>query len=483
MNRPAFAEGELNLPIPPLDRKLAITATPDKVTLEPGEETNVSIDVKDAAGQSVKDSEVALVVVDEAILALTSYKLSDPLAAFYPQRDEDVSDYKLRESVVLTTLKPGEGTGGHGAGGGGGVVRGSTLMAARLGMIGLSPAPPPNMPPAAVSEEEKIRVRSNFVPLAAFVASVRTDANGHANVKVKLPDNLTRYRVTAVAVAGEKQFGIGESAITARIPIMIRPSAPRFLNFGDRFELPVVIQNQVDSPTTVDVVIRANSSVRFVETTNVPKEPAIVGRRVMIAANDRVELRVPTIASKSGTARFQIGVVAGRWTDGAEISLPVLTPATTESFATYGEIDNGAIMQVVKAPAEAVVDYGGLEVGTSSTQVQQLTDAFLYLRDYPYECAEQLASRILSFAALRDVLAAFKVSGWLKPGEVEAAVANDLRRLQGMQNDDGGFGFWKKDDESWPYLECSCRACSHSCETKQLRRPRADVGEVSKVSA
>src|SRR5262249_55929961 len=94
--------------------------------------------------------------------------------------------------------------------------------------------------------EESIRARIDFNALAFFAASLPTDANGRASVKVKLPDNLTRYRVMAVAVAGEKQFGIGESAITARLPIMARPSAPRFLNFGDRVELPVVVQNQTD---------------------------------------------------------------------------------------------------------------------------------------------------------------------------------------------------------------------------------------------
>jgi uncharacterized protein YfaS (alpha-2-macroglobulin family) len=38
--------------------------------------------------------------------------------------------------------------------------------------------------------------------------------------------------------------------------------------------------------------------------------------------------------------------------------------------------------------------------------VQSLTDAFLYLQDYPFECTEQVASRVLSVAALRDVLSA-----------------------------------------------------------------------------
>ena len=73
---------------------------------------------------------------------------------------------------------------------------------------------------------------------------------------MKLPDSLTRYRVMAVAVEGARRFGSGEATLVARLPLMVRPSAPRFLNFGDRFELPVVVQNQTDAEMTVDVAVR-----------------------------------------------------------------------------------------------------------------------------------------------------------------------------------------------------------------------------------
>ena len=96
--------------------------------------------------------------------------------------------------------------------------------------------------------------------------------------------------------------------------------------------------------------------------------------------------------------------------------------------------------------------FGGLEVQTSSTQLQALTDAVLYLVAYPFECSEQLSSRVLAVAALRDVLTAFKAKGMPRPEEMNSAVARDLKRLQGMQNDDGGFGFWRRGDESWPYV-------------------------------
>ena len=65
---------------------------------------------------------------------------------------------------------------------------------------------------------------------------------------MKLPDNLTRYRVMVVAVdRTDTSLALAETNLTARLPLMVRPSAPRFLNFGDQFELPVVLQNQTDA--------------------------------------------------------------------------------------------------------------------------------------------------------------------------------------------------------------------------------------------
>ena len=117
----------------------------------------------------------------------------------------------------------------------------------------------------------------------------------------------------------------------------------------------------------------------------------------------------------------------GSYADAATIELPVYTPATTEAFATYGVIDEGAVAQPVAAPTGVFPQYGGLEITTSSTALQALTDAVLYLVSYPFECSEQLASRILAVAALRDVLTAFEADGLPSPAEMEAAVAAGYR--------------------------------------------------------
>ncbi len=438
--RPAYATGALDLSVPPYARTLSVSAVPYDKELEPGGSTMVDVTVRDASGQPVKGAEVAVVVVDEAILALTGYQLADPLAAFYPQRSTDVQDYALRSYVVLADP--------------------TKLMeqSQSVKRYYMAPSAMPAMPMATMVAEEgavlrdaaapggeaeaaPIRVRADFNPLAAFSPAVATDADGTAAVPVKLPDNLTRYRVMAVAVSGSKLYGKGESSLTARLPLMARPSPPRFLNLGDRFELPVVLQNQTDAPMTVDVAVRASNVTLS----------AGAGQRVTIPAHDRVEVRFPMATASAGTARFQVGAAAGKWADAAEFSLPVYTPATTEAFAVYGVVDEGAIAQPVIAPTNVFTQYGGLEISTSSTALQALTDAVLYLTAYPFECSEQLASRILAVAALRDVLSAFKAEGLPPQEELIAAVDRDIERLRGMQNDDGSFPIWVRGRESWPF--------------------------------
>jgi hypothetical protein len=431
--RPAYATGSLALNIPPVQRGLTLQVTPDQSKLEPGAETSLTVLVKDAGGQPVADAELAVVVVDEAILALTNYQLTDPLSVFYSARTSYFPGVYSRASLVLAdplTLAQ-EATSRDAMAG--------AMPAATQTMIMESPAAPYAK---SVANQPDIRVRSDFNPLATFSPSVRTGLDGSARVPVKLPDNLTRYRVMVVAVDSQgRKFGSGESSITARLPLMVRPSAPRFLNFGDRFELPVVLQNQTDLPLDVSLVARATN----LELTN-------PGLRVSVPANDRVEVRLPASTLLAGTARIQLAAVSGSYSDAAVIELPVYTPATSEAFATYGVIDNsGALAQPVQYPSGVFPQYGGLEITTSSTALQALTDAVLYLVTYPYECSEQLASRVLAISALRDVLTAFNAQGLPSPAEMQSTVDRDIQRLAGMQNPDGGFPYWERGFESEPF--------------------------------
>lgn len=479
--RPAYATGHIDLPIPPLSRKLAVTLEPEATALEPGAETALDLVVTDAAGKPVADAELAVVVVDEAILALTNYMLADPVAVFYSPRYSYVSASYGRGSIVLAT--PEQLAEGVAAGVQQEAMRSLSMDAA----VGAAAAPTAALPaPAAPAMEmaaeaaaepgAAIAIRTDFNPLATFAPAVRTDAEGRARVEYKLPDNLTRYRVMVVAVADGKYFGSSESNITARLPLMVRPSAPRFLNFGDRFELPVVVQNQTDEALEVQVAVRA-SNLRSPQIEGSEGIAELeIGQQVTVPPNDRVEVRFPAATTNAGTVRAQVAVAAGDFADAASVELPVYTPATTEAFAVYGVVDEGAVAQPVARPENVFPQFGGLEVSTSSTALQALTDAVLYLVSYRFECSEQLASRILAVAALRDVLTAFEAEGLPSPAEIEKAVARDIERLRTLQNDNGGWPIWERGDESVPYYSIHVTHALQRAKLKGFDVPEETLG-------
>ncbi len=444
--RPAYASNQLDLSIPALARVLTVEASPRRTELSPGEQTTIDVVLKDAAGEAVPEAELAVVVVDEAILALTNYQLVDPISVFYYTRYAELNSVYSRSSIILVDpMSLAQQT--------------QEAMATQALEVNKDDSMDMAVPEATegpVAEEASraaggvegeasqtpIQVRTDFNPLAVFATDVRTDASGKASVKVKLPDNLTRYRVMVVAVdESGRQFGTGAANLTARLPLMVRPSASRFLNFGDQFEMPVVLQNQTDEAITVDVV----AEVFNLELTEGS------GMRVTVPARDRIEVRFPGTTISAGTAYVRFAGVSGEDADAAMVSLPVYTPATTEAFATYGVVDEGAVLQPIASPEGVFPQYGGLEITTSSTALQALTDAVLYLVSYPFDCSEQIASRILGVSALRDVLSAFEADGLPSPEEMEAAVVRDIAELQKLQNYDGGFPYWRRGWDSIPF--------------------------------
>ncbi len=428
--RPAYASGQALLRVPPLLRTLNVTAEPASTVVEPGAATSIAVEVNDAGGAPVEGANVLLIVVDEAVLAVSGYQLIDPIDVFYRPWTAYLNTWRGRGTVLLES--PQE----------------------LLRLIEEDFAEPE----AAMAEEAmaesasdgdggsgsagiQVDVRENLDALALFDPDAATDAAGRITVEFDLPDNLTRYRVMAVAVHGAERFGTAESAITARLPLQVRPSAPRFLNYGDEFELPIVVQNQTDSAMTVDVVVQTSN----LELAGSP------GRRVTVPANDRVEVRFPARADSPGTARFRAAVVSGDHADAQIVALPVYTPATSEAFATYGVVDRGAVVQPIAAPRDVIPQFGGLEINTSSTALQALTDAVLYLSEYRYASADAYASRILAISALRDVLGAFEAEGLASPAELDATVRRDIAELSALQNSDGGFGWWSRNRPSSPY--------------------------------
>jgi alpha-2-macroglobulin len=424
---PEHTYAQLNVGVDIEGARLAMTTRATAPVVQPGAMATFEVEVRHD-GTPAAGAEVALMVVDEAVLALSGASHADPLAPFYRavadgtrslstlslvHDDGNVLDgepgfsrYKLAADATWGTIGTGAyGTVGSGDGGGGGWSTRTSVVTAR----------------------------KDFRANAVFSPRLTTDANGQVRLSVKMPDSLTRFRIVALATAGTRYFGKAESTIVTQRAVNARTVAPRFLGQGDTFSLPVVVQNLAATPRTVDVAVRAANLTAIGPT----------GKRIIVPAGQRAEVRFDFATRARGRAVVQTIAASGDFADASNVEIPIYEPATTESFATYGIVDAAPQFEQLRVPAAIFPDVGGVELELASTQLQALTDAFWYLYAYPYECAEQRSGRMLATAAMYDVLDAFATPGRPTRKAIEATLANDVRVLGKQQAPDGGWGYFR----------------------------------------
>jgi hypothetical protein len=420
---PELTSTTVDLHVDVASAHLVMTARPLQSLVEPGDTATFEVDVQHD-GAPVRDAEVALMVVDEAVLALSNSRHEDPLASFYRTVNDDttlVSTLPLVDDAGASIdLKPGierfslEGRGwgtigsgslggmGYGAGGGSGGI--STVVTSR----------------------------KDFRANAAFSPRLRTDETGKVRLTVKMPDSLTRFRVVAIAASGSHHFGKAEGTIVTQRKINARTIAPRFVDQGDSFSVPVLVQNLDSHERTIDVAVRAANLVAT----------GPQGKRVTVPGGQRAEVRFDMTTKSRGPAVIQTIAVSGTFADASNVTIPVYEPATTESFATYGTVDDASQFERVVVPQDVFPEVGGVEVELASTQLQSLTDAYWYLYAYPYECAEQRSARMLATTAVMGILDAFETPGRPTKSEIEATAKHDLAVLAHDQRADGGWGYF-----------------------------------------
>ena len=210
VGRPSFKIGYIELPVDPESRSLTVEVETDKREYRPGEEVRMRYWVKDFRGRP-RQAEVAVAVVDEGVLALTAFPTPNPFDFFYRHRPLSVL---TSEPLIHLIEQRNYGEKGEDLGGAGGIEA----------LAG-------------------VELRKNFIYCAYWNPLLETDSQGRGEVKFRLPDNLTRFRVMVIAQTSDSKFGAGETHLKVKKPLLLRPSLPRFLRVGDRIEAGVVAQN------------------------------------------------------------------------------------------------------------------------------------------------------------------------------------------------------------------------------------------------
>lgn len=396
--RPTFRTGYRELRVLQSEKRLAVKVSPDAPVKRPGDPVSISVAVTDRTNKPAR-AEVTVWAVDEGVLSLTAYKTPDPLDGLYRRRG-----LSLRQSTNLLALVPQlrYGEKGKPQGGGGGTGGANDI-------------------------------RSNFVTTPIFIGSTVTDAEGRAQVQGKLPDNLTTFRLMAVAIDATDRGGHGESKVTVNKPLMARPALPRAARVGDRFAAGLIADTLQEGGIDVTVTATASGPVKLLEGQ---------ARTVRVTPGKGTEVRFPFDATGEGEARLVFKVEGGGLSDAVEARIPVSLPTIPETVATYGDVADGkSISESLATPGGVRPDVGGLTVTLASSALVGVEADAQKLVEYPYGCLEQQSSRLVPFVALKSLLEEHG-EAWLGTRDPKQVVDTTVRKILAMQTGDGGFAYW-----------------------------------------
>ncbi|HEX8355728.1 MAG TPA: alpha-2-macroglobulin family protein, partial [Pyrinomonadaceae bacterium] len=280
-------------------------------------------------------------------------------------------------------------------------------------------------------------VRKIFKDTAFWQPALVTGADGKAQAKFELPDNLTTWRATARAVTADARVGLAVSKVVERKDVILRVAMPRFLTAGDTVTLSGIVHNYLKADKVTRITIEV-AGARLLD-------PAAQTVTIPSQGEHRVNWRVS--APATGDLKVLAQALTDAESDAVEVGVPVvprgLKGVRADSFAfSEDEADKTVTFTL---PANADPNARTLRVEASPTLVGTLFGALDYLTSYPYGCAEQTMSSFLPNVIVAQALRNVPTAAVRDPDDLGRKVRRGLKRLYGFQHGDGGWGWWKDD--------------------------------------
>ncbi|MBI4499275.1 MAG: alpha-2-macroglobulin, partial [Chloroflexi bacterium] len=263
-----------------------------------------------------------------------------------------------------------------------------------------------------------------------------------AQVSVPLPDNLTTWRLIAVAATQDTLVGSATTDVVTSKPLLVRPATPRFLVAGDQVLMEAIVHNYTDQAAPTEVSLEAQG---LSTDDGAPRQV-----RIPAGGSAKVGWRL-TVARGAEAAVLTFAASAGGDADRVQLTLPVKRYASPETTGNAGVVRD-AVQEIVEIPGYVDRERGELTITAEPSLAAGMAAGLDYLKEYPFECTETTVSRFLPrLAAARAITKLGLPDPTGLRDELPGLVARSLQRLYSFQNQDGGWG-WCARDQSEPAL-------------------------------
>lgn len=387
----SFQNAGIKVAVPQVEIAIAT----DKERYEPGETVTVDLTTR-YAGKPVS-SHLAVGVVDEMIYALQPEIAPGIDQFFYHPRRNNVRTSASLSFISYDVALPGSAS----------------------------------APGRANRSERGVKVlerpRREEVDTAAWQPQLVSDANGKARFSFRMPDSLTRWRITARAMDDNGQVGQKKQFIRSEKPLYLKWSGPTRFRAGDKPDLGLFVFNQGEQPLKADLLTRhagqeQSKPLELAKGVNYVRLPA----QALSDGEWSAELR------QDGQLRDSLGVRFALAADGWQ----VLQSRTLELAAQ-------------SSPLQLPADARDIRLRLDDSAQALFRGSLDDLLAYPYGCVEQTASRLLPLSVAYPLLAGSEPR---VRDRLRLIMQNSRLRLVQMAGPNAWFAWWGGDTDSDAFL-------------------------------
>lgn len=336
-------------------------------------------------------------------------------------------------------------------------------------------------------EQEKTELRQISCPLAFFMPSLETDADGNATVEFAVPDFNGTWQLQIAGYAPDMKGAVSILDAVASKPVMASMNAPRFVRTGDTASIAAMLYNN----STEEIPVHGKIEVVDPATGKVIKSFTSTDKMMQPAESQRIALEFG-IPSDLNAITVRVYAYGGGFSDGEQTVLPVFPSSepVTEGESFYiapgqheftkeisGVKENGKLtLQYCDNPIWEVVTalpdisepksnnalslvyslYGNAIGAGLAKDFPEISEAIKIFSDPANSADSTLVSNLEKNAGLKNVLLnntpwvrsaaseTMRMQDLVKYGDADRSrriVDTNLERLAALQNPDGGWSW------------------------------------------
>ncbi|GAA4376232.1 alpha-2-macroglobulin family protein [Hymenobacter koreensis] len=256
--------------------------------------------------------------------------------------------------------------------------------------------------PPKPADLSTVPTRSDFRETAFWMPALRTNNKGETVLEFQMPEAVTRWQLLTLAHTPDLQTGLLAQQLVTQKELMVTPNAPRFFREGDQLRLTAKISNLSGKALNGTAQL-----LLFDARTNQPLDKQLL--------QSKAQEKFRVAASQSTTVGWDVAIPAGleavtyrvvaqagsknnSISDGEENTVPVLPNRLlvieAVPLVVRGNTTRAFELKKLTSTSSPTRQNQSLTLELTANPAWYAVQALPYLMEYPYECSEQVFSRL-----------------------------------------------------------------------------------------